>query len=72
MDYSLNLTFKTSTGEKTSIAIDKVKPEITKEQMLAVMDTIINENIFQTSKGANLTEKISAVMTEKKNTSYLF
>ena len=72
MDYSLNLTFKTSTGEKASIAIDKVKPDITKDQILAVMDNIITENIFKTTKGADLTEKVSAVMTEKKNTSYLF
>ena len=72
MDYSLNLTFKTSTGEKTPIAIDKVKKDITKEQILNVMDTIITQNIFQTSKGAYLTEKVSAVMTEKKNTSYIF
>ena len=72
MDYSLNLTFKTSTGEKTSIAIDKVKPEITKDQILAVMDNIITQNIFKTAKGADIIEKVSAVMTEKKNTSYLF
>ena len=72
MDYSLNLTFKTSTGEKTSIAIDKVKPEITKDQILAVMDNIITQNIFKTTKGADLIEKVSAVMTEKKDTSYLF
>lgn len=72
MNYSLTLTFKTSTAEKSSITIEKVKPDITKEEITALMDEIISKNIFESSKGADLTEKESAIISEKKQTPFNF
>ena len=69
MEYSLALTFKTSQGAKVTLTIDNAKNDLTDEQVASIMDTIIEQNVFLTSKG-NFVEKVSAVLTERKNTSY--
>lgn len=67
MKYSLVLSFKTSSGEKSSIIIDNVKPSISENQANTLMDALISKNIFLTSKGA-FSEKISASLKENKTT----
>lgn len=69
MEYSLALTFKTSQDAKVTLTIDNAKNDLTDEQVASIMDTIIEQNVFLTSKG-NFIEKVSAVLTERKNTSY--
>ena len=69
MEYSLALTFETSQDAKVTLTIDNAKNDLTDEQVASIMDTIIEQNVFLTSKG-NFIEKVSAVLTERKNTSY--
>ena len=69
MEYSLALTFKTSQDAKVTLTIENAKNHLTDEQVASIMDTIIEQNVFLTSKG-NFIEKVSAVLTERKNTSY--
>ena len=69
MEYSLALTFKTSQDAKVTLTIDTAKSDLTDEQVASIMDTIIAQNVFLTSKG-NFVSKVSAVLTERKNTSY--
>ena len=60
MEYSLTLSFICENGEKSSITIDGVKDDLNKEQVTALMDTIISKNIFLTKNGA-LTKKSGAL-----------
>ena len=69
MQYSLTLTFVCENGEKSSISIDNVKDDITKEQVSALMDTIISKNIFLTKNGA-LVKKSGAQLTRKAVTKF--
>ena len=69
MEYILAMTFLTSTGAKSTMSISGVKADITKEQISALMDTIIEKNIFQTKSGT-LASKSGANVTERKITKY--
>lgn len=69
MQYSLTLTFVCENGEKSSISIDNVKDDLTKEQVSALMDTIITKNIFLTKNGA-LVKKSGAQLTRKAVTKF--
>ena len=51
MEYSLAMTFLTVAGEKSTLSISGVKPTITKDEVNALMDTIISKNIFKTNSG---------------------
>lgn len=69
MEYILTLTFMTDTGKKNSITISDVKESVTKEQANSLMDTIIDNNIFETSSGAYV-GKVEAKLTERKVTTF--
>lgn len=69
MQYSLTLTFVCENGEKSSISIDNVKEDVTKEQVSTLMDTIITKNIFLTKNGA-LVKKSGAQLTRKSVTKF--
>ena len=69
MEYILAMTFLTESGAKTTFSISGVKPDITQEQTVALMDTIIAKNIFITKTGS-LTGKSGAQLTERKITKY--
>ena len=69
MEYILSMTFLTSTGAKSSMTVSGVKSTITKEEISALMDTIIEKNIFQTKSGT-LASKSGANVTERKVTKY--
>ncbi len=69
MEYILTMTFTTEIGEKSSMTISGVKGDITKEEISALMDKIIEKNIFETKHGS-LTGKSGANVTERKITKY--
>lgn len=69
MEYILTLTFKTETGEKSSLTITDVKTSVTSEEANNLMDIIIDNNIF-TSKNGAFTGKAEAKLTERKITKY--
>ena len=51
MEYILSMTFITSTNVKSTMSISGVKSDLTKEQISALMDKIIEKNIFQPKSG---------------------
>ena len=69
MEYTLTMTFLTETGEKTNISISDVKDGITNDEVQALMDSLIENNIFQNKKGA-LVSKHSAQVTERTVTKF--
>ena len=69
MELTLTMTFLTETGEKTNMSISDVKDGITKEEVQALMDSLIESNIFENKKGA-LVSKYSAQVTERSVTKF--
>lgn len=69
MEYILSMTFNTAGGKKATISISNVKQNITKEQAVALMDTILAKNVFTTDSG-DFASKESAKLTERKVTKY--
>lgn len=69
MEYILSMTFLTEGGIKSTISINGVKSTITKDQVNALMDTIVTKNIFVVNSGAFI-KKDSSKLTERKVTSY--
>ncbi len=64
MDKSLVMSFLNEEGKKTSLTVNNVKEDLTKEEVKAAMDVIIAKNIFL-SKGGDLKAKDSAHVVEK-------
>ena len=64
MERSLTLTFVTSTGNKATLTIQGVKEGLTTEQVSALMNTIIANNVFLTKNGSLLSSS-KAKVTEK-------
>ncbi|MDU4884682.1 MAG: DUF2922 domain-containing protein [Clostridium celatum] len=69
MEYTLTMTFLTETGEKTNMSISDVKDGITNDEVQALMDSLIENNIFENKKGA-LVSKHSAQVTERSVTKF--
>lgn len=69
MEFTLSMTFLTSTGEKTTMSVSNVKENITQDEEVTLMDAIIANDIFQTSKG-NFVAKSAAQVTERKVTKF--
>ena len=69
MEFTLSMTFLTSTGEKTTMSVSNVKENITQDEAVTLMDAIIANDIFQTSKG-NFVSKSAAQVTERKVTKF--
>ena len=67
MEFTLSMTFLTSTGEKATMSVSNVKENLTQDE--ALMDAIIANDIFQTSKG-NFVAKSAAQVTERKVTKF--
>lgn len=67
MESTLTMVFITSNEEKASISIDGVKETLTKEETNALMDTIIEKDIFFTKNGA-LVSKHSAALVQRQVT----
>lgn len=69
MEFTLSMTFLTSTGEKATMSVSDVKENLTQEEAVALMDTIIANDIFETSKG-NFVAKSAAQVTERAVTKF--
>lgn len=69
MEYILAMTFLTESGSKSTMSISGVKADLTQEQAFALMDTIIEKNIFITKTGS-FVKKSAAQLTERKITKY--
>lgn len=69
MDYTLSMTFLTESGEKSNLLISDVKEDISRDEAIALMETIISNNIFENSKGAFI-DKYAAQLTEKAVTKF--
>ena len=69
MEFTLSMTFLTSTGEKTTMSVSNVKENITQDEAVTLMDAIIANDIFQTSKG-NFVAKSAAQVTERAVTKF--
>jgi len=67
MEYVLAMTFLTENGVKSTISINGVKSALTEAEAKALMDKIIEKNIFITKSGA-FVKKDSAKLTERKVT----
>jgi hypothetical protein len=69
MEYTLAMTFLTETGEKSTLSVAGVKPTVTKDEVNALMETIIAKNIFKTNSG-DLVKKSGAQLTQRQVTKY--
>ena len=69
MEFTLSMTFLTSTGEKTTMSVSNVKENLTQDEAVTLMDAIIANDIFQTSKG-NFVAKSAAQVTERAVTKF--
>ena len=69
MEYTLTMTFLTETGEKSNISISDVKAGITNDEVQVLMDSLIENKIFENSKGM-LVSKYSAQVTERQVTKF--
>ena len=64
MEYTLGMTFLCADGQKVSLSIEGIRPTLPKSQIVKLMDTIIEKNIFITKHGA-LTGKFAAQIVSK-------
>ena len=69
MEYSLAMTFITTSGDKVSLTVTGVKSTITQAEVSALMDTIVAKDIFLTKSGS-LTAKYGAQLTERQVTKF--
>ena len=69
MDYTLAMTFVNTTGDKASISVSDVKPDISQAEISALMDTILAKDIFL-NKGVSLAAKYGAQITERQTTKF--
>ncbi|MFW2490250.1 DUF2922 domain-containing protein [Clostridium chromiireducens] len=69
MEFSLSMTFLTEGGQKSTLSISGVKPNLTKDQINTLMNTIIAKNIFKTNSG-DLVKKSGAQVTQRQVTKF--
>lgn len=69
MEFTLSMTFLTSTGEKSTMSVSNVRDNLTQDEAVALMDLIIANDIFETSKG-NFVSKSAAQVTERQVTKF--
>ncbi|MBC2457043.1 DUF2922 domain-containing protein [Clostridium beijerinckii] len=69
MEYNLSMTFLTELGLKSTLNVSGVKPDLTKDQVNGLMDTIIAKGIFTTNSGG-LAKKSGAQITQRQVTKF--
>lgn len=69
MEHSLSMSFLTETGAKSSFNISGVKENLTQEEAIDLMDTIIENNVFVTKNGAYV-KKSDAKLVAKTVTDF--
>lgn len=67
--YSLVLSFKTTEGSKVNLTIQDANPLVSQPEVAELMDVIIAQNIFETSKG-DFAEKVEARLVAKNQDVY--
>ena len=50
-DTDLDLVFKNAAGKKVTLNIEEPKPGVTKAEIDAAMEVVVNNNVFNTSGG---------------------
>lgn len=66
-EYILQMVFLTDANEKWTYSISGVKPSLSDENVGAIMDIILANDVFVTKKGA-LASKYSAKITQRQVT----
>lgn len=69
MEYTLAMTFLTAAGLKTTLSVSGVRSTLTKDEVNALMETIIAKNIFKTNSG-DLVKKSGAQLTQRQVTKF--
>ncbi|AJH00708.1 hypothetical protein LF65_04166 [Clostridium beijerinckii] len=69
MEYSLSMTFLTADGEKSTLSVSGANPSLTKDEINALMDTVIAKNVFKTNSG-DLVKKSGAQVTQRQVTKF--
>lgn len=69
MEFSLTMTFMSTTNTKVSITVNDVKDNLSKSEIEALMDILIQKNVFSTKSG-DLATKYGAAVTQKQVTKY--
>ncbi|OPJ64895.1 DUF2922 domain-containing protein [Clostridium oryzae] len=69
MEYTLSMTFINTTGDKVSISVSDVKSNLTKDEAVSLMNTIIANDIF-VSDGGSLVSKYGAQLTQRNATKF--
>lgn len=69
MEYTLAMTFLTESGEKSTFNLSGVKNNISESEVQALMDSIIENDIFYNKKGAYVSKE-SAQVTAKQITKF--
>jgi len=69
MEYILTMIFTTEGGKTSTFSINGVKQTLDKDQILALMDLIIEKDIFLMDSGA-LVGRSTAKITERKVTKF--
>ncbi|PSM54970.1 DUF2922 domain-containing protein, partial [Clostridium diolis] len=59
----------TVAGEKSTLSVSGVKPTLTKDEINALMDTVIAKNVFKTNSG-DLVKKSGAQVTQRQVTKF--
>ena len=65
MEYTLTMTFIAESGEKSNVSISDVKSGITSDEALEIMDSIIENNVFQNKNGAYITKESAQVVVRQ-------
>lgn len=69
MEYSVQMTFVNEIGDKVSLTLGNIRPDVTQTEVRALMDAIIAENIFF-SPGGDYKAKYSAQFVQKQVTKW--
>ncbi|KFX57157.1 DUF2922 domain-containing protein [Clostridium botulinum] len=69
MEYILSMTFVNQADSKTTLTISGVKPDISAEEVKALMQLIIDKEFFLTSKGL-LINASTAQLTQREVTKF--
>ena len=66
-EYILQMVFLTDANEKWTYSVSGVKPSISDENVSAIMDIILANDVFECKKGA-IASKYSAKITQRQVT----
>ena len=64
IEKTLSMSFKNTTGKKSTLSIKDIKEEILDEDVASLMDLIIDNNLIK-NNGVFLSEKVSAQIVTK-------